>query len=89
MQARLNDFAMNEDSEQLVVLVNRIRLFAPAAVVDEADVVVKSIIQSALDPSIDARQLAVRALAEDEAYPLLDFSNACRRDLERVQSVGQ
>jgi hypothetical protein len=62
------------------------RLFAPANVVAAAELVLRSIIEIALKPSVELRQLAKEALSRSpEPDPLLAFSLLCRADLDNVR----
>jgi hypothetical protein len=61
------------------------RLFAPANVVGGAEEVLRAIVEIALKPSIELRQLAKEALSSSPIPdPLLAFSEICRADLDRV-----
>jgi hypothetical protein len=63
-----------------------LRLFAPPDVVDEAEAVLKAIIEISLKPGVDIGQLARAALSESlDPDPLLAFSLACRADLDSVR----
>ena len=74
------------DEQRLIGLVNRIRLFAPNDVVSGAEAVLKAIVEIALKPSIELRQLAKEALSKSpEPDPLLAFSSICRADLDSVR----
>ena len=76
------------DEQQLVGLVNRMRLFAPPHVIDEAEGVIWAIVEIWLKPSVEPRQLAEAALSNSRLPdPLLPFSLACRADLDRVHQT--
>jgi hypothetical protein len=78
--------ALNGDEQRLIGLLNRMRLFAPPNVVDEAEAVLKAIIEVLLKPSVDVGQLARAALSESlSPDPLLPFSLVCRADLDNVR----
>jgi hypothetical protein len=86
LNARVNDgFTLNGDEQHLIGLANRMRLFAPPNVIDQADAVIKGIIEVALQPSIDLRKLTLVDLSKDHDLDLLlPFSVACRTDLDSV-----
>jgi len=66
-------------------LANRMRLFAPPNVIDEAEAVIKGLIEISLKPSIDLRKLAMVELTKNsDSDLLLPFSLACRADLDKV-----
>jgi hypothetical protein len=76
---------LNGDEQHLVGLVNRMRLFAPLNVVDEAEAVIRGLIEISLKPSIDFRKLAMAQLSKNpDSDPLLAFSLACRADLNGI-----
>jgi hypothetical protein len=78
--------ALNGDEQRLIGLLNRMRLFAPPNVVDEAETVNKAIIEISLKPGVDVGQLARAALSDGlDPDPLLAFSLACRADLDNVR----
>jgi hypothetical protein len=82
----LDEIALGGDEQRLVGLMNRMRLFAPPDVVGGAEVVLKAILEIALKPSIELRQLAKKALSESlDPDPLLAFSIVCRTDLDNVR----
>jgi hypothetical protein len=86
LNAHLSDeIRLNGEQEALIGIADRMRLFAPANVIEEADRVIKQLIEIFLQPSIDLRKLATAELAESR-HPdlLLPFSVACRADLDRV-----
>jgi hypothetical protein len=61
------------------------RLFAPTKVIEEAERIIRTLIQISLEPRVDLRKLATTELAESR-HPdlLLPFSVACRADLDGV-----
>jgi hypothetical protein len=76
------------DEQQLIGLINRMRLFAPPDVINEAEVVIRAIVEIALRPSIEPRQLAEEALSNSRLPdPLLSFSLICRADLDKVHQT--
>jgi hypothetical protein len=56
-----DEIALGGDEQRLVGLMNRMRLFAPTDVVSGAEVVLRTILEIALKPSIELRQLAKKA----------------------------
>ena len=74
--------------QQLIGLTDRMRLFAPPHVIDEAEAVIRAIVEIWLKPSVEPRQLAEAALSNTRLPdPLLSFSLACRADLDRVHQT--
>ncbi len=90
----LNAFIHDEiswggDEQRLIGLINRMRLFASTRVVTGAETVLRAIVEIALKPSIELRQLAKQALAKSlDPDPLLAFSEICRADLDGVRRTG-
>lgn len=81
-----DEIALNADEQRLIGLINRMRIFAPADVVAGAEAVLKTIIEIALMPSVDLRQLAREALSKiPDPDPVLTFSLICRTDLDKVR----
>jgi hypothetical protein len=84
-----DEIALGGDEQRLVGLMNRMRLFAPTDVVSGAEVVLRAILEIALKPSIELRQLAKKALSEGlDPDPLLAFSLVCRTDLDTVRRTA-
>jgi hypothetical protein len=80
-----DDFTPNGDEQRLIGLINRMRLFAPTNVVSGAEAVLKAIVEIALKPSVELRQLANDALSRSRfPDPLLAFSELCRSDLDGI-----
>ena len=76
---------LSGDEQRLIGLISRMRLFAPPAVVDGAERVLRTILDIALQPSMELRELAKKALSQNpEPEPLLAFSSICRADLDNV-----
>jgi hypothetical protein len=74
---------LGQDQQQLIGVLQRIRLFAPPAVIAEADKVLQSIVEVALQPVINFRSLTAADLAERRESNVLEaFSTVCRRDLD-------
>ena len=89
LRAQVRDkITFGGDEQQLIGLINRMRLFAPPHVIDEADAVIKAIVEIWLKPSVEPRGIAEAALSNDNLPdPLLSFSLACRDDLDRVHQT--
>jgi hypothetical protein len=86
LKAHLSD-EMKLDNEQqaLIGIADRMRLFAPATVIEQAERVIRQLIEIYLQPGIDIRNLAAAELAQSRLPDfLLPFSLACRADLDRV-----
>ncbi len=76
---------LNGDEQHLVGLANRMRLFAPPNVIDEAEKVIRGLIEISLKPSVDLRKLAMSELSMNPDSDLLQpFSLASRADLDGV-----
>ena len=86
LKAYLQDgINLGGDEQHLVGLANRMRLFAPKTVIDEAESVMRGLIEISLEPRMDLRQFAVDQLSRKEgADLLLPFSVACRADLDQL-----
>ena len=81
-----NGISFGGDEQRLIGLMNRMRLFAPSHVVTGAEAVLRGILEIALKPSIELRQLAKQALAKSlDPDPLLAFSEIGRADLDSVR----
>ena len=50
-------FALKGDEQHLIGLANRMRLFAPPNVIEEAEQVITGIVEISLQPSVDLRKL--------------------------------
>ena len=87
LNAYLQDkLTLTGDEQRLVGLMNRMRLFAPPSVVDEAEAAFNSVIEILLKPSVDLGQLARAVLSKSQdPDPFLAFSLACRADLDNVR----
>ncbi len=80
-----DDFSPNGDEQRLIGLINRMRLFAPTPVVHGAEAVLRALLEIALKPSVELRQLANDALSRSPfPDPLLAFSELCRGDLDMI-----
>jgi hypothetical protein len=74
------------DEQRLIGLINRMRFFAPPKVVATAEKVLRAIVEIALKPSVELRQLAQDALSKSlDPDPLLELSLVCRADLDNVR----
>ena len=81
-----DDLVLGENEQHLIVLINRMRLFAPPHIVGEAEAVLKAIVEILLKPSIELRQLARDSLSRSpDPDPFLKFSLSCRVDLDHVR----
>jgi hypothetical protein len=84
-----DEISLSGDEQRLIGLINRMRLFAPPDVVRGAEGVLRAIVEIALKPSIELRQLAKQALAKSlDPDPLLAFGAICRADLDHVRRTG-
>jgi hypothetical protein len=80
-----DDIELGGEEQRMVGLINRMRLFAPANVVDGAEDVLRAIVEVLLKPRVELRQLAKEALSKRlDPDPLLTFSEICRADLDNV-----
>src|SRR5262245_39840902 len=59
------------DNQHLVGLINRMRLFAPPNIINEAEAVIRGIIEVSLKPSVDFRKVAMERLSKDQQHDLL------------------
>ena len=74
------------EEQHLLGLINRMRLFAPPDVIGEAEAVLRALVEIALKPRMELRQLASEALSKSpDPDPLLAFSRICRADLDNVR----
>lgn len=81
-----DEISLGSEEQRLVGLINRMRLFAPNSVVEGAEAVLRSILEIALKPSMELRQLAKEALSKSlDPDPLLGFSRISRADLDGVR----
>ena len=91
LNAFVNDeISIGKNEQHLIGLINRMRLFAPPDVVRGAETVLRAIVEIALKPSVELRQLARQALSKSlDPDPLLAFSEICRADLDHVRRSGR
>ncbi len=81
-----DDLAFGGDEQLMIGILNRMRLFAPPRVVTGAEAVLRAILEIALKPRVELRQLAKEALSKSlDPDPLLAFSEICRTDLDSVR----
>ena len=81
--------ALTSDNQHLVGLLNRMRLFAPPNVINEADAVIRGLIEISLKPSEDFRKVAMELSKDRQHDLLLPFSLACRADLDNVDQTAR
>ncbi len=82
-----NDIALGAEEQRMVGLINRMKLFAPPEVVEEAEKVLRTIVAILLRPGVEIRQLAKVALSDGlDPDPLQAFSSVCRADLDKVRT---
>ena len=72
---------------RLYALVSRMRVLSSQVVIDEADRVMKRIVETYQSPNKSLRDLVAHDRESDVLDPLHDFSNACRDEL-RMQEVS-
>jgi hypothetical protein len=80
-----DEIELTGDEQRLMGLINRMRFFASPKVVATAETVLRAIVEIALKPSIEVRQLATQALSERLDDPLREFSLICKTDLDSVR----
>jgi hypothetical protein len=81
----LEGLKLDSDGQHLLGVANRMRLFAPRNIIDEAETVMRQLIEISLKPSVDLRKLAMVELSKkQDSDLLLPFSLACRADLDKV-----
>ena len=76
-----------QDPEKLIpiyALVSRIRLSSSREVLDIAERIVKTIVQTYAQPNLTPEDIRSRAVNGDD--PLREFSDICRRELEGMQA---
>ncbi|MBV8165376.1 MAG: hypothetical protein JO021_01195 [Alphaproteobacteria bacterium] len=81
-----DDIELGGDEQHLIGLINRMRFFAADKVVAAAEVVLRTIVEISLKPSVELRELATAALSNGlDPDPLVEFSVICRADLDCVR----
>jgi hypothetical protein len=84
-----DELDLGGEEQRLIGLINRMRLFAPSDVVKGAEAVLRAIVEISLEPGIEVRGLATKALSENlDPDPLLSFSLICRADLNNVHRTA-
>jgi hypothetical protein len=80
-----DNLSWTRDEQHLIGLINRMRLFAPPAVITEAEAVIRTMVAIALEPKRDLNELA-RTTLTDRSVPdlLLRFSLASQADLKSI-----
>jgi hypothetical protein len=82
----LDTIELTKGGQQLIGIINRMRLFAPPEVVCEAEATLKAIIEISLKPSVALRELAREAMSKrHDPDRLLRFAEVCRADLDNVR----
>jgi hypothetical protein len=71
----------------LYTLVSQMRMLSSQVVIDQADGVMRRIIETYLSPNKAIRDILAHHLRSDMLDPLRDFSSACRDEL-RMQGVA-
>ena len=86
VQAYVNDgLLLDADEQRLIGLANRMRLFAPRSVIEQAEAVIKGLVELSVKPGMDVRKLTVEEVVRRRhTDPLLPFSLASRSDLDSV-----
>jgi hypothetical protein len=86
LQAYVNEGPrLDADEQHLIGLANRMRLFAPQSVIEQAEAVIKKIVELSLKPGMDVRKLTLEEVAKRRhSDPLLPFSLASRSDLDNI-----
>jgi hypothetical protein len=70
---------------KLYGLISRMRLFAPADIVQHADIVTQKIIDTYLAPNVTFEH--IRSVRDNKTLePLWEFSEACRNELGRFRA---
>jgi len=83
-----DEITLTGDNQHLVGLINRMRLFAPPNVINEAEAVIRGLIEISLKPSVEFRKVAMERLSKDQQHDLLlQFSLACRTDLDNLDQT--
>lgn len=80
-----DSLSWTRDEQHLIGLINRMRLFAPAAVITEAEAVIRTLVGISLQPKRELSELAKTTLT-DRSVPdlLLRFSLASQADLKDI-----
>ena len=75
---------LTDDGQRLAGLLSRMRLFAPPTVIDEAEAVIRGLVEISLKPSVEFPKVAAELFKDRQSDLLLQFSLACRADLDNV-----
>jgi Acetoacetate decarboxylase (ADC) len=98
LKAHLSDeIKLEGEPQTLIGIADRMRLFAPAAVIEQAEQVIRHLIEIYLEPGIDVRKLAKTELAQSRLPDLLlPFSLyvertwiACTARASPCRSIGE
>ena len=65
----------------LYTIVSQMRMLSSQVVIDQADGVMRKVIETYLSPNKSIRDIVAHDLRSDVLDPLRDFSNACRNEL--------
>ena len=86
VKAHITDnLSWTREEQHLIGLINRMRLFAPSAVIAEAEAVIGTLVGIALQPKRELNELAKTTLT-DRSVPdlLMNFSLASQADLKSI-----
>jgi hypothetical protein len=72
---------------RLYALVSRMRVLSSQGVIEQADRVMRDIIEKYLGPNKAIREVVADSLKNDRLEPLRDFSSACRDEF-RMETVA-
>jgi len=72
---------------RLYALVSRMRVLSSQGVIEQADRVMRDIIETYLSPNKTIHEVVAERLKNNRLEPLRDFSNACRDEF-RTQAVA-
>jgi hypothetical protein len=70
---------------RLYALVSRMRILSPPAVIESAERVIQAIIDTYFKPNITLRELSENLKDRSLIDPLREFSEACRRELQKLR----
>jgi hypothetical protein len=79
---------LDSDEHHLIGLANRMRLFAPRTVIDEAEMVIRGIVELSLKPGKDVRKLTVEEVAKKTVIPIHFYHSAWPRDRTWITCTG-
>jgi hypothetical protein len=69
---------------RLYALVSRMRVLSSSSIIEHADRVVRTIIDTYLEPKMTLREVSEALRASAFVDPLRDFSDACREELRKI-----